>query len=304
MSDGLLFARNNRMDQIFRLTDGRNLGYRIHGPTDGWPVLYFHGTPSSRLELQLLGKYGVDIEQVLNAVRIRLIAIDRPGMGLSSFHSNRTFVSFANDAYALTQALGISHCSVMCWSGGGPYALAIACIYPLLIKNVSILCGFSQRFSAKVVRQMGMNKWYFLTARYLPRLLEFTLNKVSRSSSRHSLPQWFSRLPDVDHNLMKGPDQLQTIATTTLKEACRAGTKGPVYDAQLYFEDFGFALRDIRQIVHFWWGTQDTAVHRLHAEAVEREVRASVLHYIDGEGHLSLYVRYFREAIELIAGHE
>ena len=40
------------MEQTFSLPDGRQLGYCIVG--EGKPVLYFHGTASSRLETLLL----------------------------------------------------------------------------------------------------------------------------------------------------------------------------------------------------------------------------------------------------------
>ena len=64
------------------LHDGRKVGYAVYGTAEGVPVLYFHGTPSSRLEPQLLNFYGVDIEDYLAKKRLRLIAVDRPGMGL------------------------------------------------------------------------------------------------------------------------------------------------------------------------------------------------------------------------------
>jgi pimeloyl-ACP methyl ester carboxylesterase len=289
------------VEDIFILPDGRKLGYSIYGPKGGWPVFYFHGTPSSRLELKLLSGYNLDIEQLLLNLGVQLIAVDRPGMGLSACHAERTFTSFAHDVHILSQFLNISRSSVMCWSGGGPYALAIARIYPLLIKDVFILCGFSRPFSGKLLREMGMNKWYFLSAKYMPWLLEFTLNRISRSTARYSLPQWISGLPDVDHQLMKDPENLELISRTTLKEACRQGAKGAVKDASLYFHDFGFDLNAIQQVVHFWWGTRDNAVIQAHAEAVEKQVANSVLHYKDGEGHLSVYVRYFTEAISLIS---
>jgi hypothetical protein len=42
-------------------------------------------------------------------------------------------------------------------------------------------------------------------------------------------------------------------------------------------------------------------VVKVHAEAAEQNIRECTLHYKEGEGHFSLYVRYFREALETIA---
>jgi pimeloyl-ACP methyl ester carboxylesterase len=147
-------------ESTIKLTDGRTLSYAIYGPVTGTPILYFHGTPSSRLELLLLNNYRMDIEQLLHQTNLKVIAVDRPGMGLSTFNKNGTFLSFASDAKELLVYLNIKNCSVLCWSGGGPYALAIAHQYADVIKQVFIVCGFTRRFIKDVVGEMGMNKWY------------------------------------------------------------------------------------------------------------------------------------------------
>src|SRR5688572_15328285 len=90
-------------DQTFQLPDGRNLGYSIYGPAEGRAVLYFHGTPSSRLEPLLVIVYDVPLLSLLESYNLRLIAVDRPGMGLSSFDENGSFQSFAQDASLLLQ---------------------------------------------------------------------------------------------------------------------------------------------------------------------------------------------------------
>ena len=59
------------------MKDDRKLSYAIYGPEDGRPVLYFHGTPSSRREILLLKSYGVDFDKALFEAGIKLIAVDR-----------------------------------------------------------------------------------------------------------------------------------------------------------------------------------------------------------------------------------
>ena len=289
------------IERSFILPDNRKLQYAIYGAANGYPVLYFHGTPSSRLEIKLLNAYGIDPEQRLLEANIQMIAIDRPGMGLSSFNANGTFISFADDVFALVQSLSISQCSVLGWSGGGPYALAIARKYSSVIKNVFIICGFTRQFTKEITRRMSINKWYFFSAKYIPRLLEVVMNRLRKSNARYSLPQWITSLPDVDYNLIRHPQQLQHLASVSLKEACLNGARGAVYEAGLYFSDPGFALSQIEQPVHYWWGTQDESVIRLHAEAIEGQVQNSVLHYKQGEGHLSIYIHHFTKVVNLIA---
>ena len=78
-------------DLTFSLADGRLLGYAFYGPEGGRPVLYLHGTPSSRLEPLIINIWGHSLTDLLQQYNIRLIAVDRPGMGLSTFDAARNF---------------------------------------------------------------------------------------------------------------------------------------------------------------------------------------------------------------------
>lgn len=289
---------------IFDLKDGRKLGFALYGPETGQPVLYFHGTPSSRLEPQLLNAYNVNLEDLLLRSGIRLIAIDRPGMGLSSLHPTGDFLSFAEDVKQVADHLSVSACPVLCWSGGGPYALAMAFRFSQLITSVFILCGFSRHFDKEVFGQMGFNQWYFRLAKRAPWFLKGVMNLVRKKEIRRFLPQKFTGLAYVDYALLKDISRLNLVAQTTLKEACRDGAAGAVSEARLYYRDFGFSLSAIRQPVHYWWGTLDMSVNRVHAEAVEQQVAGAVMHYRENEGHLSMYIKGFQEAMQLISSRK
>ena len=100
--------------QTFLLSDGRRLGYAVEG--EGKPVIYFHGTASSRLEIRLL-------KQLACQNRFMLIGVDRPGYGLSTFTDRVRLRDFAADVNALADHLGLDRFAVLSWSGGGPFAL-------------------------------------------------------------------------------------------------------------------------------------------------------------------------------------
>jgi pimeloyl-ACP methyl ester carboxylesterase len=288
-------------DNIFQLKDCRKLGYALYGPESGRPILYFNGTPGSRLEPLSLASFSIDIYSLLQQYNLKLIAVDRPGMGLSTFHPAGTFLSFADDVRQLADHLNISKCSLLCWSGGGPYALAMAYKHHTLIKNVFILCGFSRRMDKEVIKRMGSNKWYFLSARYVPWVLRKAMELLSRKKITKAPSQLFTGLPDIDYALMKDPHHFKAMSEYSFKEACRAGARGAVYEARGYFKDLGFQLASIQQPVHYWWGTEDTNVIRLHAEAIEQQIPGSIMHYCPHEGHLSVFVKYFPEALRTIA---
>lgn len=288
-------------DHIFLLPDYRKLSYCIYGPDDGQPVLYFHGTPSSRLEPSLVNGYGSDIELWLIKYKIKLIAIDRPGMGLSTFNPGGDFISFAKDVNLLLDNLKIKKCKVLCWSGGGPFALAMANEYKEVIHSIYIITGFTLSFRGKVFSKMHGNKLYFGAARFIPRVLTWLMKLVAGKEPKKPIPQIISKMPDVDHKLLADVERLKVVSATTLQEACRQGSRGAVYEAGLYFKDYGFDLKEIYQPVHFWWGNEDNVVIRLHPEAVEQQVPNHLVHYKQNEGHLSIYINHMEEVLQTIA---
>src|SRR5215469_10466634 len=77
-----------------RLADGRTLACLELGDPAGPPVLYFHGFPGSRLEARVAA-------EAATRLGVRLLAVDRPGFGQSTFQAGRTVRSWAADVAAL-----------------------------------------------------------------------------------------------------------------------------------------------------------------------------------------------------------
>ncbi|HET7052348.1 MAG TPA: hypothetical protein VFI09_00340 [Solirubrobacterales bacterium] len=70
-----------------RLADGRALAYAEWGPGDGRPLLHFHGIPDGRFSW---GAGSVCLDR-----GIRLIAVDRPGVGGSDPKPGRSVADWA-----------------------------------------------------------------------------------------------------------------------------------------------------------------------------------------------------------------
>ncbi|MGK9458879.1 alpha/beta fold hydrolase [Streptomyces sp. G6] len=94
------------------------LGWAEWGPQDGVPVLLCPGAATSRR----LG-FGAG---VVEALGIRLVSVDRPGLGASTPAPGRTFADFAADVRALCALRGLDHPAVVGNSQGAPFALACA----------------------------------------------------------------------------------------------------------------------------------------------------------------------------------
>ena len=289
------------LHNIFTLSDNRKLGYALFGPEDGQPVLYFHGTPSSRLEPLFLSAYNIDIHALVQKNKLRVISIDRPGMGLSTYNPAGTFKSFAQDAIALADHLQISTFKILCWSGGGSYAISVAYHFADRVSGVHIICGFSRSFAEPgVFNKMAGNKYYFLASKYIPSIMRGITNIAGKSKVTKPLPRWLSQIKEVDHQLINDSVAIRHFTKMTLNEACRIDSWGMVHEAKLYYLPKEFNLSDICQPVHYWWGTEDNVVPKIHATSVEENVAKSIMHYKEGEAHISIYVRYAEEIFKTV----
>lgn len=91
--------------------DGRRVGWTEHG--DGEPIVFCNGAAMSSSFL-------------FDAPGVRLICIDRAGLGRSSPDPNKSFASYARDVEAVLAHLGIHRPRVIGFSQGGPFAVALA----------------------------------------------------------------------------------------------------------------------------------------------------------------------------------
>lgn len=95
------------------LPDGRLLGFDDVGDPDGTPLLYFHGFGSTRLIRH-------PDDSIAARLGIRLLAVDRPGIGLSTSRPGRALLDFSADVAHLADTIGLDRFGVVAWSGGGP----------------------------------------------------------------------------------------------------------------------------------------------------------------------------------------
>jgi hypothetical protein len=96
---------NDNSDTLL-LPDGRKLGYAQYGSQTGRAVLFVHGHPGSRLEGAHLHNLGLKLEA-------RIIASDRPGMGWSSPHPDRTLLDYPKDLEHLADHLKLESYGVL-----------------------------------------------------------------------------------------------------------------------------------------------------------------------------------------------
>lgn len=87
-------------DHEVRLHDGRSLTYAEYGDPQGFPIISAHGGLACRLDVAAAAP-------VAEQAAVRLISLDRPGVGLSDPQAGRTVLDWARDVEELLDLLGI-----------------------------------------------------------------------------------------------------------------------------------------------------------------------------------------------------
>ena len=264
--------------------DGRELTYLEVGEPNGPLVIHNHGGPSSRLEAHLLA-------QSAAKNRLRLVCVDRPGMGRSSPQTGRSYAGWAEDMTAVANELGCHEFGVTGWSEGGPWALAAAAyIDPRRLRHVSSVAGgsygaFGDNWAAEYLSRadaLGGS----LALRFTPgfRLMYAGLGFITKRFPDSFVKQVRNSLNQYDQQILLRP-QVASAFGDACAECFAHGSPGLVHDAELLYRRWAFDVAAIERPVHVWQGTDDRLVPDPINKAVADAMPGAVWHCVDGAGH-------------------
>ena len=246
-----------RTDHVIKIRDGRRLGYAEYGDSNGKPLFYFHGWPTSRLQAQLM-------EKMAEKLHARIISIDRPGYGLSTFKKDRTLLDWSDDVVELADQLKIKKFAVMGVSGGGPYAAVCAYKIPERLTKVGVVVGMAPTYipgildGTSLLAKIGWaNYAKFPPLRRVAAFLHYINTKYGSSLGLHR----FLFGAKSDQKIYADPN-IRQAARRNYKEAFRTGYKGAELDLKLYTNNWGFNLKDIKAKVHLWYGEDGRKIAR------------------------------------------
>lgn len=274
----------SRGDGTVTARDGRTLAYVEVGDPRGPLVIHNHGGPSSRLEARLLA--GAAAKNGL-----RLVCVDRPGMGQSSRQINRTYAGWADDLTAIADALGYHEFGVTGWSEGGPWALAAAAyIDPRRLRHVTSIAGgsygtFGDNWAADRLSKADALGGY-LALKFRPgfRLMYAALGLTAKRFRRSFADQLRKALNDYDRQVLLRPG-VETAFCDACAECFAQGSDGLVRDAELLFRRWAFDVTAIERPVHMWQGTNDRLVAASINRTVADRMPGAVWHAVEGAGH-------------------
>ena len=278
-------ASSLKPDGRLRLPDGRYLGYAEYGDPAGRLVVYFHGTPGSRVEARL-------ISDETEAAGVRLVAMDRPGMGLSDYHEGRRILDCPADVERLVAALGYDDSSfgVVGMSGGAPYALACLKCIPHRLTHVALVSGHTPMDASGV--EPGNQDQLIAFIRRRPRLGKIGINAAIHMLRRDPdrFVQRASReWSEADRRMIMPSLEYCALFVQTVSEATRCGSAGVLRAIQLLGGDWGFRLCDLSPAsISIWQGGDDPIVTPSMGRYFQRQLAGSELFIDPNAGHLTM----------------
>jgi len=275
-------------DGVVLLRDGRRLGYAQYGDQHGTPVLFFHGLGTTRVSCP-------PDEAPARALGVRLIAVDRPGLGLSDPCPRRRLLDWPMDVVELADQLGLARFAVVGWSGGGPYAAACGYLLPNRVKAVGMvsapapLSGVSgvdylRRFDRTAARAAGRAPWMI-------RLALWHWGRRQRRDPVRFFEASLAQMIEADQAALSLPEVRGRMIANSA-ELYRHGGRGMYEEALVLARRWGFRPDDIRVPVHIWHGELDRTVPWSMAAYLARTIPDARLTLYPGEGHHLLYHRW------------
>jgi len=268
-----------------RTADGRTLQLITAGPADGLPLVFHHGTP---------GGLAVYPPMLAAAVSrgLRLVLYARPGYEDSSPAPGRLVADAAGDVAAILDNLGAREFVTVGWSGGGPHALACACLLPDRCLAAATLAGVAPYPADGLDWLAGMaddNVAEFSTA--LRGEVELTELLTAMAPILRQLTA--AQLADALGDLASAADQaalhgeLADYLVATFRSGLRPGIAGWRDDDLAFIRGWGLSLGGGAPVA-IWQGDQDHMVPFAHGKWLAEHVSAARAHFVSGAGHLGL----------------
>jgi pimeloyl-ACP methyl ester carboxylesterase len=265
------------------MRSGRMLEVREYGDEAGHPAFFFHGLIGSHHQASYIHaqaqRYG-----------LRIIALNRPGVGRSDFVRRSRPLDAVPDVEDVAAALGLTEFSVIGLSGGTPYALATLLRLGPQVRTVTIISGMGPVALPGALRGMDRRRRWFLGvgSRY-PRLARPAFQKVSerfQADPERFLDRLVATWSAPDRAIFRRRP-IYELFLKDLHEVFTAGVGAEGLAQELgSYRHYGFSLRELPQDqpITLWQGLSDTIVPAAMAWAMMQHLPNCEAHFVPG-GH-------------------
>lgn len=287
-------STTGQYDRVLTLTDGRKLAFTDFGDPLGYPIVFGHGMPGSRIE----GRFFHDKAREHG---FRILTSDRPGIGNSDFQPGRKLLDYPGDIEQLADSLGLARFCHIGWSSGGSRTLA--CCYRLADRVDLGVCLSGLTHFAEYPGSGGLlqaTRWPGpQLVRLSPRLTRLAVTLIAWLSRRHpglylKGAQEMASAHDrrLLHRLMKEgefrSDQLMCL---------NSGGRAITTDLLTELGNWGFSLRDVRTPILIYQGQEDPFVPTDYARHLAKNLPGADLTLMPGIGHLYPLSRRFQDKL-------
>ncbi len=273
-----------RLEGSVAVRGDRRLSYAEFGTPRGAAVFWLHGTPGGRRQIP------IEARAFAEANDVRLIGIDRPGIGTSTPHLYENVLDWTGDLEVLADNLGIDTFRVIGLSGGGPYALAAGVAMPHRVHGIGVLGGVAPLQGADAIRgglvEVAPYAAPLIEAARIP--LSFVLAaaiRLVKPLAGFGLDGYAAVQPRGDKDLLHRPE-FKAMFLDDLLNGARFQVGAPLADIILFTRHWGFEAADVQVPVRWWHGDADHIIPFAHGVHMVERLPDAVFATIDGESHL------------------
>jgi pimeloyl-ACP methyl ester carboxylesterase len=272
------------LEGTIAVRDGRRLSFAEYGSVKGPVIVWMHGTPGARRQIPL------EARAYAEEHGLRIIGIDRPGIGSSTPYLYDDVREWTEDLEVLLETLGIETIRLVGLSGGGPYVLAAGAAMPDRVHGIGVMGGVAPTVGPDAATggpiQLAVRLAPLLSAVRVPLGAALTAGvRVVRPLAGRALDLYAAVQPPGDRNLLARPE-FKAMFLDDLLNGARFQTTAPLGDLILFTRPWGFALADVRVPVRWWHGDDDHIVPLDHGRHCVDRLPDATLSVIDGESHL------------------
>jgi pimeloyl-ACP methyl ester carboxylesterase len=273
------------------LPDGRTLAYTDLGASDDPVVMYFHGAPSSRLDLAYF-------EDELAARGVRVVSADRPGFGRSSAQPGRHREDWPTDVATLADHIGVDRFAVMGLSSGGPYAVTCAALLPGRVAAAAIVEGETDFAWAGAWNNYSEHEATLMRIGDEERGTAWCEARYGSDGAG-----FFEVMQDIApaDQAAFGDEAFTAALMMSVREAFRQGVGAYAQDVVLQGKPWAFDPGAITVPVVVHHGEADTMTPVAHSQHTADLIPGAQLTVWPEEGHISLITRTPEIAAELVS---
>jgi pimeloyl-ACP methyl ester carboxylesterase len=264
-----------------RLPDGRSLGWAEWGREDATPVLLCPGAATSRT----LGLGAAAVSDL----DIRLISLDRPGLGVSTPAPRRTFADFATDVRTFAGLRGLGRPAMVANSQGAPFALA--CAAAGVIGALAVVSGADEVADPRFADVLPPE---------LRHLVDLSVNHPQKAGEIFAAftaqTMWemvLSGSPACDVAVYQ-EESFTAVYREALREGFAQGADGYARDTVLAMGRWDVDLASIAVPVDVWYGTEDVGHSPDQGAGLTARIPGAVRHLVPGIGGAVLWTHGHR----------